>query len=53
MFVNTLLHLDDIFVTETVNCFPIATEETVFPLISQIVEAEQKLELKQEMSHQL
>ena len=48
-----LLCLDDIFVTETVDCFPIATEETVFPLAPQIVEAEQKLELEQETSHQL
>ena len=48
-----LLCLDDIFVTETVDCFPIATEETVFPLAPQIVEAEQKLELERETSHQL
>ena len=41
-----LLCLDDIFVNEASNCFPIATEETVFSLVTQIVEAERKLELK-------
>ena len=48
-----LLCLYELFITETVDCFPIATEEIVFLLAPQIVEAEQKLELKQEMSHSL